>query len=480
MAQNEPSPNKTQKFSFIEAPDQRSGVSKDDQRFVNVYPEVIPTAMTGGKQYYLRKRPGQVSRATFPTSGEARGLYYWQGSIYSVIANVLYQNTTPIQALTTNTGPVGFVAYKAAAVECLVFCDGIKGFAISLSGGVAQPNQISTFPTPHLPYPLVIDGYVVVAGLSVQTIYNSNTGDPTTFDLANDFIEAEMYSDNVVRLLSSKNYIVAIGTASIEFLYDNANSTGSPFARNAPGVQQYGTCSPMACCTNEDYCIIPGDSGTGGKTVYFLQDFKSTDIATEQIREAMDAETNLTDARGSIFQIDGHTFYLLNLTTTNRSFVFNLDEKIWTEWSYNGENTRFNMDFIIGSPDTNDPTGQIVGTGELAVLDSTAMTDLGNPIYVLLQTDRQDMGTMKRKRLYQLVINCDAPNGTTPIPMTVSWSDDDYNTWSSGVTLNLNATYPTIRQLGYTKRRCWRFEYVQPYPLRMEYFEIDYTAEMRT
>ena len=58
----------TQRFSFIGSPQQRDGTYQKDQRFLNMYPELIKSPISDGKKYYLKKRPG-VSRQVQVGSG---------------------------------------------------------------------------------------------------------------------------------------------------------------------------------------------------------------------------------------------------------------------------------------------------------------------------------------------------------------------------------------------------------------------------
>jgi hypothetical protein len=119
-------------------------------------------------------------------------------------------------------------------------------------------------------------------------------------------------------------------------------------------------------------------------------------------------------------------------------------------------------------------------TGDgLVTLSPNNYTDLGIPIQCMVVTTKIDFDTIKRKRLYRLSLVTDAPDDDNNVPMIVTWSDDDYNTWSSPVTLNINASYPTITQLGLTRRRAFKFEFDQPFPLRMEAFEVDTIQEVR-
>jgi hypothetical protein len=469
----------TQRFSFIGSPQQRDGTYAKDQRFLNMYPELIKSPISDGKKYYLKKRPGLNQFQTFP-AGNANGLFLWatNNTYYTYIGTTLYAGTTAIiTGLSGGTG--GFVEFRDDSEDLLFFCDGIRAWTIDPN---SYPTQVTdpNLPTPHLPYPIFMDGYIFLVATGTQTIHNSNLLDPTTWPV-DGFIDAEMYPDNIVALAKQQNYVVAVGTQSIEFFYDNANATGSPLQRNAPAVSQFGSPAPYTVNQTETELILVGSTGNGGRTVWIVQGFQPTEIGNEPIREALDNEgSNLVNAWAFTIQISGHKFYVLSLVSAQRTFVYDFEEQMWHEWS-SGNGTvpsvfayRYAADSLAGTP-----VLLGVSTGIEATLDPMAYTDLGQPINCLVVTAKIDFDTIMRKRIYRLSLITDSPNGDNNTPMTVSWSDDDYNTFTSGVTLNINASYPTITQLGYTRRRAFQFVYQNPYPLRMEAFELDIIQEVR-
>lgn len=468
-------PYKTQRFSFIGSPQQRSGGDTQDQRFVNLYPELISSDMTNGKKYYLKKRPGLQTITQLGTGSQpGRGCYYWEGHSYVAVGNTLYKDGVAIITFTTSTGLVGFTTYRDDTRYLLFVSDGVQGYTIDLGGAVIA---IVALPTPHIPNPIFLDGYIFLAGQGGQTIYNSKLQDPYTWP-SDGFIDAEMYPDNLVALTKNLNYIVAVGTASVEFLYDNANSTGSPLQRNAPAVNQFGCPAPNSVAQTEKCVILVGTTNNGGRTVFMLEAFQPTEIASEPIREALDLEGGyINTATAFIIQSSGHQWYVLTLTHSSRTFVYDFHEKMWHEWtSGNSAYTAFNWGYACDGP-----AGLpllLSYSGQIAYLDANTYTDGGTTIYCQAVTTKIDFDTNERKRFYRLSLVGDAPLTSGTVPILVEWSDDDYNTWT-GKNLTINQTYQTITQLGYGRRRAFRFTYLQNAPLRMESFELDIIQEQR-
>lgn len=480
----------TQRLSFIGSPQQRDGIGANrlvDQRFLNMYPELIRSPISDGKKYYLKKRPGLFASYQLPVSATAtRALFYWanNNTTYTAADGTLYANTTPIiTGMANSPAPVGICEYRDDNEDVLFVCDGTSGWVVTLTNTITKITD-ANFPSPHIPSPVFLDGYIFLIKQGGQTIHNSTLLNPLTWP-SDGFIDAEMFPDNLVGLARVQNYIAAVGSFSIEWFYDNANATGSPLQRNAPAVTQLGCPAPATINQTEKELILVGQTANGGRTIWVIDGFQPSEIANEPIREALDKEGNsIGGASAFTIQVSGHKFFVLNLTSAQRTFVFDFEEKMWHEWNSGGANTgifqmRWATDSAFGVPTMIGYSGNQVYT-----FDPTVYTDNGVNIFCQATTVKVDFDSMMRKRIFRLTLVGDIPD--TPnllpnqsIPMTVEWSDNDYNTWTTGDSLNVAAQLPTIWQLGITRRRAFRFTFTQPYPLRVESFELDYTAEVR-
>jgi hypothetical protein len=54
----------------------------------------------------------------------------------------------------------------------------------------------------------------------------------------------------------------------------------------------------------------------------------------------------------------------------------------------------------------------------------------------------------------------------------VSWSDDDYQTWSTNHVVDLTDDFPYLGRLGAFRRRAWRVTHTHNMPLRVESLEL--------
>lgn len=466
----------SERVTFVGSPEQRTGLSTTtDQQFINFFPELLGSSLTGAKHYYLEQRGGLVyHQETDP--GIARGIYYYNGSVFSVVGDELYRDDVVIQILSTIDGPVGFHEYAGADVKYLVVLDGISGWTISSTNVVAQITD-ADFPTPHLVQAAFLDGYLFVVKAGTDDIYNCVL--ENIFSWApGDFITAEMSQDTLKALCRQNNYVVAIGERTIEYFYNTGEFPGTPLARNAAALHQIGTSAPATLAQVEEQLLFVGQTATGGRTVWMMNGFTPTEISTEVIRRSLDAETlNISNAKAFCVRSKGHKFYVINLSTI--TWVFDLDTKMWHQWADSTGINKFPCDYAsdhpLGAPLMQDRFlgFNYIMTGGV----STDSTGAGTTVNVtsIATSSKLDFGTMNSKFMHRFTLVCDAPSGTAN-SCTLQWSDDDYKTWTAARTIQLNDTMPTITQLGRFRRRAFKLTYSQPVPLRLEGFEVDINA----
>lgn len=471
MAYPSPSTYSSQTVNFIGNPQSRGAGQSTDQRFVNCFPEVIYDG-ADKKTYHLQQRAGLVFN-TSVSSGVGRGIYYYDGHLYSAVGNQLYKDGVAFQTLGSSTGQVGFTEFEGL-VKYLIVLDGVKGWIINAAAAISQITDVD-FPTPHVPFPAFMDGYLFVTPVGTADIYNCLLNDPTNWSAGN-FITAEMYPDAIVALVRQANYVCAIGTKTCEFFYDAGNSTGSPLARNTATFQQMGTPAPNTVIQNESVIMFVGQSSTGGRTVWALKDFQPNEIAIEPVRRSLDAEgTNISNAVAFSVRSMGHKFFVIQLTSI--TWVFDYEEQLWHEWAAADGSSRFNAlyatDHPSGSAYLLDATLGDTYKFQDSVANDTLVAAVPIPITSTVVTDKVDLDTLHRKFGNQLTLLCDKiPTGS--VSCNVSWSDDDYETWSTARTIPLNTNMPCLVQLGYFRRRAFKIVYAGGQVWRLEGFILDY------
>ena len=507
----------------------RSSARTKDQRFINCYVESIKNELNDTKKSYVVKRPGYSLNTNVGVTGVGRGIHYYNSKYYTVIGTKLYENTTEKQTLSTSTGSVGFCEFDNAGVAYLFLCDGTDGYVIDSSGTVTKVNQTYSawasttsystgakriptvdngyyytattggtssgsqptwpttigntvvdgtvtwtctgsyggFPSPHIPTPLAFDGYIVLAAASSQSIYNSDVDNAFGWSTGN-FVDAEMFPDNISCLIRQNNMFIALGSYSGEFFFDAASASGSPFERNESAALQMGIAAPYATYQNEKFCMFISQSESGGRAIWVVEGFQPKKISTEHIERIIDAEgSSITSATGFGLRVGGHLFYVINLTNT--SLVYDLEEKVWHEWQSGATGgspfaCKYLTDANAGKPVLLHGTN-----GKIYNLDPLTYQDDSVNIYVDIYTNKIDFDTMNRKFMKNLNFVGDLTSGDS---ITVYWSDDDYVTWSSGATLSLTSR-PFFTRLGVFRRRAFRINHASNNPFRAESLEAE-------
>jgi Phage stabilisation protein len=462
----------TKRVNFIANPQQRNGTTDKDFRLVNMMTEVVNSPVGDQKKYYVKSRPG-VSKAYTTTAGVGRGLYYWvisgTGYAISVVGNKVYTNGSAVLTLTTSTGKVGFTEFvSSTGVVSLVLLDGTKGYVFSDATTAVEITD-ADFPTPHIPIPIFMDGYLFVAKYDSEDIYNSDLDNPALWTAGN-YISAEMYPDKIVALSKNNNYLYAVGSGSVEYFYDNANATGSPLARHNSAVQQFGTSSMASVVQTEKEVIFIGETNDGGHTVWTIDGFKEKEIGIPAIKSALLAEGSaLVNAFAFALRVSGQKLYCICLT--NRTLVYSFNTEMWSEWMTNGST-------FIGNCATDGPNGSayVLGAtdGDVYTMNENLFTDDEYAITCTIISSKLDFDTINRKFMSRLSIIGDVPDDTlVDTAVSVSWSDDDYKTWSTPRTLKFTGDLPAIFQMGQFRRRALKIQYALPHLFRLETVEVD-------
>jgi uncharacterized protein YdeI (BOF family) len=470
-------PNSAQQFGYDSARiplvgnhTNRLASPTKDQIFYNVIPESIKNEIGENKKIWLNKRGGVVSNLAVIGSGAGRGIYYWpeSGKTYTVIANKIYENAVEKYTLTTSTGTCWFAEFKGTN-HLLVVGDGVDLVYITTAGVV---TDISDGDLPAGPItPVFFDSYIFVIKSGTPEIYNSVVDDPTSWD-AGDFISAEQYADDLVALIRHVNYVVAFGLYSVEFLFDAENATGSPLERNESVSLKVGLAARDSIAQVDRRIFFVGQTQTGEPSAWMYDGLTPKEVSNEMVRKILAAEgSSLASAKAYIISHKGHTLYILNLSS--RTIVYDVDEKMWCDWSINSGGSHAVFPFNYASEGPNNTILLLHNTnGTVYNLDPATHTDTGfGSILVSITTDRVDFDTDNFKHQGSLSLICDSQTSGT---VSIDWSDDDYLTYSTARTLDLTAARSYTKAGGAFRRRVYRLQHSTNAPFRAEALELTY------
>lgn len=504
--------------------------------FVGSYiSNVIPQTRDGSKKedrnsWYATTRPG-LDITKIATAGPARGGYVWEKTssatyyfcvsgrdIYTSIDSITWTLVSSFPGPVT-VDPVGFCEFiDGTNTKSLIIVDGRDGYVFTSNAAGTLISDVD-FPSPHLPYPVFIDGYLFLAKEGTGDIYNSNLNDPSSWTAGN-FISSELYPDDLQALVKVNNYLLAIGKSGSEYFYDAGNATGSPLARYEGGSLPFGTQVPTSIASNKNTVALIAAATDGEMCIRVIEDFKYRDITPSWITNLL--YPALTGAAGSwlvngwFARAAGELLYILtvysNTTPGNFVAVYHFSLGIWMFWetSFGGYTANGFPMFGFSGSVSNSATyvvGQCTGYDTVTSTSITGsyfgkLTAVGGsydrivdgasqalrPITSIIQTPILDFGTVNNKAMHRLTVGYSPLSSTTgdyfDSEIKVYWNDT--TNWANTKNIYNVATipvpddwsvdeykynYPSVTQLGTFRRRQLRIQYTGP--IKYHFIEVD-------
>jgi len=298
-------------------------------------------------QFVVTQRPGidifEAAEDYVALNDRARGIYYWEenDTLYSVHDNDVYKDSySDIGDLTTGgTTPVTMLE-TTGSTKYLIILDAENDAAYKITtGDTLSTLNPTNFPTTIANGGVTLDGYLFVMGTD-GIIYNSNVDDPLTW-AADGFINTERSTDAGVYLGQHHDHLVAIGTQSMEFFYDNANSSGSPLNRRPDISFNIGCANGDSVWENGDIIYFIGSDNSGSLGVYKLENFRVVKISKNGIDSYF--TQNITQESfkviGSGLVVQGHATYCLTMYTLqpnispDLTIIFDDTVGMWGLWN---------------------------------------------------------------------------------------------------------------------------------------------------
>ena len=457
------------------------GTSGKDEDYLNVFTEIVKQGKAGDQRRFIIKRAGTSQAIASVGATAIRGMHFATDKnklFYCVSRNVYIYDFTAVSLTTltnvfaTSSGTVGFTEflYDDGTVK-MVASDGTAttGIVTIDDTNTVVTSSDADIPT-HDPNVIFLDGYLFLVQDNSSIISNSENNNPLSFTV-DAIIAPEQEPDQVIRLAKINNYLIAFGSTSIEYYWDAANAApDSPMQRNDTPIKINTYLAGFAIYGNSIYFI--GTDANGQPDVFVLKDFKLEGIGTPSISRYLSSVTSTVASwKGAIVSIQGHVFYVIN-AGSNKSWAIDLETGLVTRFAYKAQSI---FDIVTSTNLFNTSSTRTyfsLGTDSAIYrFDETLYQDSGTNYTCTVITEAADFGTLNRKTMHRLSFLGDRPPVNSNI--TVQWSDDDYQTFNSGVTTNLNQDLACIRQMGSFRQRIFKFTYSDNYPMRIQDIEVD-------
>lgn len=424
-------------------------------------------------------------------SGPIRGLYALGVYLYVVSGSEMFRLDSAYASTTLGTvsgsGPVSMAD------------NGTQIFVAANPAGYIYNTSTNTFAQitdPDFPGAVTVgylDGYFVFNEPDSQRVWVTSLLDGTSIDPL-DFASAEGSPDGLVSIIIDHREAWLFGTNSVEVWY-NAGEADFPLARIQGAYNELGCIAPYSVAKMDNSVFWLAADARGQGMVYRAQGYQAVRISTHAVEYAIQQYADLSDAVGYTYQQDGHTFYVLNFTDADTTWVFDAATGAWHERAgfrngdfkrHRGNNhARFN-----GSPHVGDyENGKIYSLS----LDVYADDDLAQKWLRSWRALPTGANNLKRTTHHSLQIDCEtgvgisgyspyedvlllaedgdiletedgidleverfAPTGAEP-RMMLRWSDDGGHTWNDPRVASMGAmgrygTRVLFRRLGMTMK----------------------------
>jgi hypothetical protein len=454
-----------------------------DMYLKNCYVEVQSTGGKDEDNFRVVKRPGMREDTDHSQAAAGRGMLVASGNLYVVIANDIYKNGSIIgtNTLATTTGLVSMDIATFGTTTYVLIDDATDVWAVNTSSDAIVKVASSTNPTSNTRVVGIVflDGYMFVSD-NLGNIYNSDLNpDLDTAEPGEDHwdgtqagsISGSIVRDRGVGIRRHINYIVGLNEESTEVFY-NAGTAGGVLAP-FQGTPALIGCVDIETAVNcENSLIWVARSRSGQHFVVKMDQYTPVRISTPAVDELLDQEqTNITDAYAFHVRHAGHSFYVLTLPTTiAKTLVYDIDIGGWYEWTSDpGSESYFTgvaSAYYIGKMLVLDEDD-----GKVYQLDSDKYQDrTSDDINVEVRTMTWDGGSFQNKFMYRLNLIGDDPGSTSNV--SISYSDDDYNTFSTARTVDLNSN-PFLTRLGFFRRRAFKLTHTANTALRLKELETN-------
>ena len=411
-------------------------VNAADNRMINLYPEAIPNeGQTAG---WLQRAPGLRFLATIG-NGPIRGLRDFQPdatTAFVVSGNSLYKidatYTATLLGTIAGTGPVSIADN---GTQLFVAADGpsyIYNNTTNVFAQITDPDFPGAVTVAYL------DGYFVFNEPNSQKVWVTSLLDGLSVDPL-DFASAEGTPDLLTSLVVNNREVWLLGTNSIEIWYD-AGTPDFPLARIQGASNEIGCAAPYSVAKADNSVFWLGSDTRGRGVIYRSNGYTGVRASNHSIEWQIQSYGNISDAVAYTYQQDGHTFYVINFPSADKTWVYDITTQSWHEragW-VNGVFTRhrsncqmsFNNEIIVGDFEN----------GNIYAFDLNVNSDNGQIQKWLRSWRALPSGTnnLKRTAQHSLQLNCESGVGLNGIDPTdnVQWffytSSGDQLVTSSG------------------------------------------------
>ncbi|WP_148301540.1 hypothetical protein [Asaia prunellae] len=439
------------------------------QRVLNLYPEPIPDFQGEPTRIVYFPTPGLIRVAQSSGGGRAAYLTTQGDAVFVIGHDVILMDASgalkTIGSLPSEIGPVRIS--DNGTTMFLVDGSAKGGWYCSLPslprvgnyGTLHQINDDAFYGSKTI---AILDTFFLFVNSETTNWYVSPAqfADEETTPFDSLYVASDTTSlDTILGVEVVGQYIWLFSRSQIEFWY-NSGAADFPFQRVQGVTVEVGVISPYTIAKLPTTQATPnggimwlGRDQSGYARVYLGQQTTAAPVSTFPIDDSLQGMGDLSAAVASVYQQEGHVFYVLTIPGQSSSWVYDVSTGMWHE--------RSGLD-AAGNEVQIRPLFWTQAYGKIWALDRDNGT-----IYQVSTDALDDAGIpIKRQRAFPHLLT----SGTRGIhrkfmldmqqadnaAVAVDWSDDRGATFSAPHSLSLGASgnvWPTLWRLGMARDR---------------------------
>lgn len=323
-----------------------------------------------------------------PTAG-VRGLTTAQGRSFTVSGSTLFEIFAP--SASPNTNPLGQILSDGQPVS---MASGPTQLLAASEGTLylydLKLNTLSTVPSFNKGTGLGVlgavsqvvysDGFFLSLIANSNQIQCSNPLDGSTWQGVN-FTQVSTFSDNISAIFVDHRLLWVFGPNNIQ-VYWNSGNFPFPYDIVEGGFIEQGIAAPFSVAKADNSILWLGQDSRGSGIVWRANGYQPVRVSTHAIEYELSTYSTIADAVCYAYQDQGHTFYVMNFPTAQKTWVYDCATQSWSERDFWNAQAGKSMQsragfhtFNFGKHLVGDPT-----TGAIYEQSINFLSDFGNVI----------------------------------------------------------------------------------------------------
>lgn len=433
------------RFGFVGPSYRSQSVSADCQVCKNWYVETIESGQ-GKSALALYRTPGLKLLYQLNPAG-VRGEITVQGRTFTVVGTNLWELLAPAAVpnkilrgeIVSDGQPVsmagganqGLIAsggnlyhYDAVANVLTLVPQFDASTGLGLLGPVSQV--------------VYMDGFFYALIQNSNQIQASNPLDGLTWQGVSE-TQVSVFSDNVIAIYVNAERVWVAGSNNIQVYFDSGNF---PFPLDTVdgGFIEQGIAAPFSFAKLDNSIFWLGQDSRGNGIVWRANGYSPVRVSTHALEYALSTYATITDAVCYAYQDQGHTFYVMNFPTAQKTWVYDCATQMWHErgfWNkqagvYTQSRAGFHT-FNFGMHLVGDPT-----TGAVYQQSIAFLSDFGN---VIRRERAAPHISNEQAFVFHQKLQVDVETGVGPVPplqgsavpTSFALEDANGNLWNLGM-----------------------------------------------